>query len=122
MSRDIERGTGAVTNFLRMFVFNIIPVLFELTAVLIILWSRFAIGFALITIAMVVIYSLFTVWVTGWRTKFRVQMNTAASTANTRTLDSLLNYETIKVFGSESIELNRYGDVLLGWVRSSAEK
>ena len=80
---------------------------------------RFAIGFALITIAMVVIYSLFTVWVTGWRTKFRVQMNTAASTANTRTLDSLLNYETIKVFGSESIELNRYGDVLLGWVRSS---
>ena len=119
LSRDIERGTGAVTNFLRMFVFNIIPVLFELTAVLIILWSRFAIGFALITIAMVVIYSLFTVWVTGWRTKFRVQMNTAASTANTRTLDSLLNYETIKVFGSESIELNRYGDVLLGWVRSS---
>lgn len=119
LSRDIERGSSAVTNFLRMFVFNIIPVSFELAAVLWILWARFDAGFVLITIAMIVIYSLFTLWVTGWRTKFRVQMNTAASSANTRALDSLLNYETVKVFGNESVEMSRYGNALMGWVRAS---
>ena len=119
LSRDVERGTGAVTNFLRMFVFNIIPVSFELIAVLVILWSRFDAGFVLITLGMIVLYSLFTFWVTGWRTKFRVQMNSAASSANTRALDSLLNYETVKVFGNESVELGRYGDSLMGWVRAS---
>ena len=119
LSRDIERGTGAITNFLRMFVFNIIPVSFELIAVLWILGARFDAGFVLITLGMVVIYALFTLWVTGWRTKFRVQMNTAASSANTRALDSLLNYETVKVFGNEPVELRRYGDSLMGWVRAS---
>lgn len=119
LSRDVERGTGAVTNFLRMFVFNIIPVLFELTVVLIILWSRFAVSFALITIAMIILYSVFTVCITGWRTQFRVQMNTAESSAHTRALDSLLNYETVKVFGNESVEMNRYADSLMGWVRAS---
>ena len=119
LSRDVERGTGAVTNFLRMFVFNIIPVSFELIAVLVILWSRFDAGFVLITLGMIVLYSLFTFWVTGWRTKFRVQMNSAASSANTRALDSLLNYETVKVFGNESVELGRYGNSLMGWVRAS---
>ena len=119
LSRDIERGTGAVTNFLRMFVFNIIPVSFELAAVLWILWARFDAGFALITIAMIVIYSLFTLLMTSWRTKFRVEMNTASSSANTHALDSLLNYETVKVFGNESIEMSRYGNSLMGWVRAS---
>ena len=119
LSRDVERGTSAITNFLRMFVFNIIPVLFELITVLAILWSRFEFGFALITITMIVIYSIFTVWVTGWRTKFRVQMNTAESSANTSALDSLINFETVKVFGSESIETRRYRDALMGWVRAS---
>ncbi len=119
LSRDIERGSGAISNFLRMFVFNIIPVLFELIAVLIILWSRFAVDFVFITVVMIVIYSLFTVWVTGWRTKFRVHMNTATSLANTRALDSLLNFETVKMFGNESAEVKRYGDSLMGWVRAS---
>ena len=119
LSRDIERGTGAVSGFLRMFVFNIIPVLFELIAVLVILGYRFASNFVLVTFSMVVVYAFFTVWVTGWRTKFRVQMNTAASTANTRALDSLFNYETVKVFGNESVELKRYGDSLMNWVRAS---
>ena len=119
LSRDVERGTGAVTNFLRMFVFNIIPVLFELSAVLIILGTRFDASFVLITLAMVVIYSGFTFWVTSWRTKFRVEMNTAASSANSHALDSLLNYETVKVFGNEAVEMQRYGDSLIGWVRAS---
>ncbi len=119
LSRDVERGTGAISNFLRMFVFNIIPVLFELTAVLAILWSRFEVGFVLITVAMIVIYSIFTFWMTSWRTKFRVQMNQAESSAHTRALDSLLNFETVKVFGNESVEMRRYGNSLMGWVRAS---
>ncbi|MDA7962629.1 MAG: ABC transporter ATP-binding protein/permease [Gammaproteobacteria bacterium] len=119
LSRDIERGTGAVTNFLRMFVFNIIPVVFELAAVLLILWINFDAVFTLITMAMVVIYSAFTFMVTNWRTKFRVQMNLSESSAQTRALDALLNYETVKVFGNEEMENRRYGDSLSGWVRAS---
>ncbi len=119
LSRDLERGSGAITNFLRMFVFNIIPVSFELIAVLVILGLRFEIGFVLITVVMIVIYSLFTVLVTGWRTKFRVHMNTAASAANSHVVDSLLNYETVKVFGNESVEMNRYENSMMGWVHAS---
>ena len=119
LSRDIERGTSAVTNFLRMFVFNIIPVLFELIAVLWILAAQFDASFAITTIAMIVIYSLFTLWITAWRTQFRVQMNEAASSANSRAIDSLLNYETVKVFGNERVELDRYRNSLMGWVRAS---
>ena len=119
LSRDVERGTGAVASFLRMFVFNIIPVVFELSAVLVILWSQFDVSFVLIAGAMIVIYSLFTLWVTGWRTRFRVQMNTAESSAHTRALDSLLNYETVKVFGNEDAESKRYAGALMGWVHAS---
>ena len=119
LTRDVERGTSAISSFLRMFVFNLIPVFFELTAVLLILWSRFEAGFVLITVAMIVLYGLFTFWVTSWRTKYRVQMNIAESSANSRALDSLLNYETVKVFGNETLEKNRYGDLLMEWVRSS---
>ena len=119
LSRDVERGTGAVASFLRMFVFNIIPVVFELSAVLVILWSQFDVSFVLIAGAMIVIYSLFTLWVTGWRTRFRVQMNTAESSAHTRALDSLLNYETVKVFGNEAAESKRYAGALMGWVHAS---
>ncbi len=119
LSRDVERGTGAVASFLRMFVFNIIPVVFELSAVLVILWSQFDVSFVLIAGAMILIYSLFTLWVTGWRTRFRVQMNTAESSAHTRALDSLLNYETVKVFGNEDAESKRYAGALMGWVHAS---
>lgn len=119
LSRDIERGTSAITNFLRMFVFNIIPVIFELSVVLAILWSQFAGSFAGITMGMIVLYGVFTVGVTSWRTKFRVRMNEAESEANTHALDSLMNYETVKVFGNEAAEMRRYGGALEGWVGAS---
>ncbi len=119
LSRDVERGTMAITNFLRMFVFNIMPVVFELSVVLFILWSRFALSFALLTIAMIALYSVFTVGITSWRTKYRVQMNAAESFASTHALDSLLNYETVKAFGNEAVEMRRYENSLLGWVRAA---
>ena len=119
LSRDVERGTSAITYFLRIIVFNIVPVAFEIVAVLVILWSQFDILFALITMLVIAVYIIFTFLVTRWRTRFRVEMNEAESSANTRALDSLLNYETVKVFGNESMERHRYLDALQGWVSSS---
>lgn len=121
LSRDIERGTGAVTGFLRMFVFNIIPVVFELCAVLFILWWSFDAVFAWVTLVMVAVYAAFTFFVTNWRTKFRVQMNLSESSAHTRALDALINYETVKIFGNERAEEKRYANSLSGWVRASLQ-
>ena len=119
LSRDVERGTGAVTGFLRMFVFNIIPVAFELIAVLVILATRFAPAFFIVAAAMIVLYAAFTVLVTAWRTKIRAQMNTAESTAHMHALDALLNYETVKIFGNEDAEMTRYDSALKKWSRAS---
>ncbi|MDD9811501.1 MAG: ABC transporter ATP-binding protein/permease [Gammaproteobacteria bacterium] len=119
LSRGLERGTGAVSGFLRMFVFNIIPVAFELLAVVTVLLVQFEIQFAAITVGVVVLYSIFTVKMTRWRVQFRVQMNRAESEAHGLALDSLLNYETVKLFGNENMEATRYGDSLMGWVRAS---
>ncbi|WP_424947040.1 ABCB family ABC transporter ATP-binding protein/permease [Candidatus Spongiihabitans sp.] len=119
LSRDMERGNMAVTNFLRIIVFNIVPIAIEIVMVLYILWLQLDLRFVLITVLMIVIYCAFTFMITRWRTRFRVQMNASDSAANTRALDSLLNYETVKVFGNEQLEMKRYGDALKGWVSAS---
>ncbi len=119
LSRDIERGNSAITNFLRMIVFNIIPVVFEMGAVLLILWTQFDVMFTIVTIIMIIIYCAFTVSVTKWRIRFRMQMNESESSANTRSLDSLLNYETVKIFGNEEMEMRRYDKAMAGWVSAS---
>ncbi len=119
LSRDMERGNMAVTSFLRIIVFNIIPVAMEIVMVLYILWRQLDIRFVLVTISMITVYFVFTFMVTRWRTRFRVQMNESDSAANTRILDSLLNYETVKVFGNERLEMERYDHSLQGWIRAS---
>lgn len=119
LARDIDRGNMAVTNFLRIIVFNIVPVMIEIGMVLLILWCQLDIRFVLITLIMIGVYCLFTFVVTRWRIKFRVEMNLSDSSANTRVLDSLLNYETVKVFGNEELEKERYDATLKGWVQAS---
>jgi len=119
LSRDVERGTSSITYFLRIIVFSIVPIVFEITAVLFILWHQFDLGFVLVTLSTIALYVAFTFFVTRWRTHFRIAMNVAESAASTRSLDSLLNYETVKVFGNEVVEQERYGDALKGWVSSS---
>nr|XP_061810450.1 ABC transporter B family member 5-like [Nerophis lumbriciformis] len=119
LSRDVERGTSSITYFLRIIVFSIIPVVFEIAAVLFILWRQFDLWFVAVTLSIIVVYVAFTFLVTRWRTRFRVEMNAAESAAHTRSLDSLLNYETVKVFGNETLERERYTDSLEGWVSSS---
>ncbi len=119
LSRDLERGNMAVTNFLRMIVFNIVPVLIEIVMVLGILWRQLDFRFVAVTLVVIAIYCVFTFSVTRWRTRFRVQMNASDSAANTRVLDSLINYETVKVFGNETLEHQHYHRSLQDWTEAS---
>ena len=112
MTRDIERGTRAVHSLISYSLYSIFPTLIEVALVLSILAVRFDMWFAWITIAALVLYIVFTIVVTEWRTQFRKQMNELDSTAHSRAIDSLLNYETVKYFNNEEFEARRYDDNL----------
>jgi ABC-type transport system involved in Fe-S cluster assembly fused permease/ATPase subunit len=112
MTRDIERGTRGVSSLISYTLFNILPTLVEITLVLGYLVLHYDIWFSIITAAALAIYITFTVLVTNWRTHFRRTMNDLDSKANTRAIDSLINYETVKYFGNEDYEAKRYDDGL----------
>ncbi|MBN8734896.1 MAG: ABC transporter ATP-binding protein/permease [Xanthomonadales bacterium] len=108
IGRDISRGTRGVYNLLGWVVFNIIPTLFEIVVVIALLLQHFDWRYAVITLATMLLYIAVTIWITEWRTAGVRAMNEAESTANARAVDSLLNYETVKYFGNESFEAERY--------------
>lgn len=108
MTRDIERGTRGVSALISYTLFNILPTLVEITLVLGYLVTHYDIWFSVITALALVSYICFTVLVTNWRTHFRRTMNELESNASTRAIDSLLNYETVKYFGNEEYEAQRY--------------
>lgn len=108
LSRAIERGVKGIEFLLTFMLFNIVPTLLEITMVCGILWVVFDIWYALVTFVTVSLYVAFTFSVTEWRMKFRREMNEMDSKANTRAIDSLLNYETVKYFGNEEHEANRF--------------
>jgi ATP-binding cassette subfamily B protein len=108
LSRAIERGVKGIEFLLTFMLFNIVPTLLEITMVCGILWAVFDIWYALVTFVTVSLYVAFTFSVTEWRMKFRREMNEMDSKANTRAIDSLLNYETVKYFGNEEHEANRF--------------
>ena len=112
MTRDIERGTRGVSSLISYTLFNILPTLVEITLVLGYLVTHYEIWFSVITAAALVIYITFTVVVTNWRTHFRRTMNDLDSKANTKAIDSLINYETVKYFGNEDYEARRYDEGL----------
>ncbi|MBT3068386.1 ABC transporter ATP-binding protein/permease [Rhodoferax sp. U11-2br] len=112
MTRDIERGTRAVHSLISYSLYSIFPTLIEVALVLSILAVKFDMWFAWITIIALVLYITFTIVVTEWRTQFRKQMNELDSTAHSRAIDSLLNYETVKYFNNEDFEAKRYDDNL----------
>ena len=112
MTRDIERGTRGVHSLISYSLYSIIPTLIEVTLVLSILAVKFDVWFAWITLAALACYITFTVTVTEWRTKFRKQMNELDSSAHSRAIDSLLNYETVKYFNNENFEAARYDENL----------
>ena len=113
LSRSIERGTIAIQSLLSITLFNLFPTLFEVGLVTVILWGAFNGWFALVTFATVLIYVAFTAITTEWRLKFRREMNQLDNQANTRAIDSLLNYETVKSFGNENLEAKEY-DLVMG--------
>jgi ATP-binding cassette subfamily B protein len=115
LARDIERGTTGISFLMRFFVFNIVPTLFEIAAVAIILLTNYGPAFALITVASVFIYGLFSLRATEWRTQFVREMNEADSASNTRAVDSLMNFETVKYFTNEDFEARRYDAELARW-------
>ncbi len=115
ISRDIERGTRSVSSLLNYMVFSILPTLVEVTLIAGILLGKYSAWFAAITFGCVVLYIYFTFRITEWRMKYRVQMNSSDSRANTQAIDSLINYETVKYFGNEDHELARYNHSLEEW-------
>ena len=119
ISRDIERGSRSIAQLLSFLVFNIVPTIFEIVVVCVILFLNFNAWFAIVTLITLSIYFVYTYKVTEWRIKFRVEMNQADSIANSTAIDSLINYETVKYFGNESFESQRYDQNMLKWEKAS---
>lgn len=115
LSRDIERGTNGVSFLMRFMVFNIVPTLFEVVAVVSVLLYQYGAGFATIILSAVVAYVFFSMRATDWRTRYVKEMNLADSSSNSRAIDSLLNYETVKYFNNEQYEADRYDVDLESW-------
>ncbi|MCF7983527.1 MAG: ABC transporter ATP-binding protein/permease [Thiohalocapsa sp.] len=115
ISRDLERGTRSVSTILNYMVFSVIPVFVEFTLVAAVLLTKYDIIFTLVTFGTVLIYVGFTFAITEWRMDYRRQMNVLDSSANSQAFDSLLNYETVKYFGNERMELERYDQTLTQW-------
>jgi len=112
MSRDIERGVRGIESLIAYSLYSIVPTLIEVVLVLSILGVKFDKWYAIITLLALALYIYFTVTVTEWRTQFRKQVNEFDSSAHTRAIDSLLNYETVKYFGNEAFEASRYDESL----------
>ncbi|HBM83038.1 MAG TPA: ABC transporter ATP-binding protein/permease [Halieaceae bacterium] len=115
LARDIERGTSGVSFLLRFMVFNIVPTLFEIAVVVSVFLFNYGASYAVVTLVSVIAYGWFSFGATEWRTRFVREMNEADSASNTRAVDSLLNFETVKYFGNERFEAERYDEDLARW-------
>jgi ATP-binding cassette, subfamily B, heavy metal transporter len=119
LARAVERGTAAIEFLLSFLLFNVVPTVFEMIIVCAILWRLYNWTFAAVTLATIVSYIGFTFLVTDWRIRFRREMNTRNSEANTKSVDSLLNYETVKYFANEAHEAERYDRALRGYEQAA---
>lgn len=121
ISRDLERGTQSLSSLSNYFVFIVIPTVFEIVLVTAILFGSYTLKFSVVTISTVVIYIVFTLWVTDWRMHHRHRANQLDSVAHSQAVDSLLNYETVKYFNNEKYEVDRYAKTLLQWENASVK-
>jgi ABC-type transport system involved in Fe-S cluster assembly fused permease/ATPase subunit len=115
ISRDLDRGVNGVTSLMRILVFNIFPTFLQIAGITVLLLLNYDVAFAVIVAVAAVFYVFFTVWITEWRTKFIRLSNDANSSANTRAVDSLINFETVKYFGNEELEQEAYDEDLTTW-------
>ena len=121
LSRSIERGTKSIEMLLRFGLFNVLPTLVEIALVFAVLWGLLDFRIAAVTLLTVSTYILFTVRVTEWRLQFRRRMNERDNQANTRAIDSLLNFETVKYFGNEEHEARRFDRAMAGYEDASVK-
>ena len=115
ISRDIERGTNGISFLMRFLMFNIVPTLLEILMVAVIFALLFSYWYAVLTFVAVALYVAFTFYVTEWRNKYIRDANQADSATNSRAVDSLLNYETVKYFNNEAYEERTYDQFLANW-------
>ena len=115
LTRDVERGTRGISTLISFTLFSILPTLIEIGLVSAILIARYDAWFIGITAGALALYILYTIAITEWRTGFRRTMNELDSRANTRAIDSLLNYETVKYFNNEEYEAQRYDESMQRW-------
>jgi ABC-type transport system involved in Fe-S cluster assembly fused permease/ATPase subunit len=115
VSRDIERGSRSISSLISYTLYSILPTLVEISLVLGILLARYDSSFVLITLASLSAYVVFTIKVSNWRIAIRRKVNDTDSAANTRAIDSLLNYETVKYFNNEEFEARRYDQQMQHW-------
>ena len=118
LSRDIERGTRSVNSLINFAIYSILPTLVEISLVMGVLLVKYEAIYALITAATLTAYIVFTIKVTNWRTALRREANELDSAANSRAIDALINYETVKYFNNEHWEAQRYDDKLQAWSRA----
>ncbi|MGD8931344.1 MAG: ABC transporter ATP-binding protein/permease [Chromatiales bacterium] len=121
ISRDLERGTRSVSSILNYMVFSILPMLVEFGLVAMVLLTQYDIIFTLITFGTVVVYVAFTLAITEWRMEYRHAMNRLDSKASTQAFDSLINYETVKYFNNERLELDRFDATLADWEENAVK-
>jgi len=119
MSRDIERGSQGISSLISYTLYSILPTLVEISLVIGYLVLHYDASFASIALGALVLYIVYTVRVTEWRTQFRRQMNEQDSRANTKAIDALINFETVKYFGNEDFEAGRYNENLLARMRAA---
>lgn len=118
LARDMERGTNGISFLLRFTLFNIVPTVLELLLVMGILLWVFNPGYVMAILLSVVVYVVFSIRVTEWRTRFVRESNARDNQSNARALDSLLNYETVKYFSNEDYEANLYDRDLEQWEKA----
>src|SRR5690606_33531599 len=115
LARDIERGTTGISFLLRFMLFNLLPTLLEIALVATVLLAQFSWRYLAVVLLSIALYVLFSIVVTEWRTRFVRESNELDSRSNTRAACSLLNYETVKYFGNEDFEAERYDQDLAQW-------
>ena len=118
LARDIERGTSGMSFLLRFLVFNIVPTLFEIALIAGVLWQQFSVHYVFAVVLAIAAYIGFSVIVTEWRTRFVCEANEQDNRSNSRAMDSLLNYETVKYFTAEKQEAKEYDVNLASWEKS----
>lgn len=119
LSRTIDRGSRSIDFVLRAMIFNVAPTAFEIALVSAILAHEFGWPYALVSLTTLGAYTAFTVGITQWRTKFRRQMNRLENEAGGKVVDSLMNYETVKIFNNEQHEVDRYDTCLKGYQQAA---